>query len=100
MHYSGSKEGDMKTLNEIGVYELKDLLIRNWMTHDGMWFYHCLRELGIEQTNRLNKAAIKSPAEIEIKRAKKIHGPVLHSINNAISRAVRLSPQRRRSVVL
>ncbi len=64
----------MKTLDEIGIYELKDLLIKNWMTHDGMWFYHCLQELGIEQTNRLNKAAIKSLAEIEIKRAKKIHG--------------------------
>jgi len=57
----------MKTLDEIGIYELKDLLIKNWMTHDGMWFYHCLQELGIEQTNRLNKAAIKSLAEIEIK---------------------------------
>ena len=74
MHFSGSEEGDMKTLDEIGIYELRDLLIRNWMTHDGMWFYHCLQELGIEQTNRLNKAAIKSLAEIEIKRAKKIHG--------------------------
>jgi hypothetical protein len=28
------------------------------MTHDGMWFYHCFQEFGIETANQLNKAAI------------------------------------------
>ena len=40
--------------------ELKELLIKGWMTHDGMWFYHCLQECGIEKTNRINKAAIRA----------------------------------------
>jgi hypothetical protein len=44
------------------------------MTHDGMWFYHCLQEFGIEKANNLNKAAIKSLAPIEIERIRKALG--------------------------
>jgi hypothetical protein len=48
--------------------ELKELLSKCWMTHDGMWFFHCLQALGIEQTNELNLGAIRGLAGIEIKR--------------------------------
>jgi hypothetical protein len=61
----------MKSLNK---KELKELLIKCWMTHDGMWFYHSLKECGIEKTNKINKAAIKSMAKIEIERIKKAFG--------------------------
>jgi hypothetical protein len=61
----------MSTSPEPGREELIDLLNRCWMTHDGMWFYHCLQEFGIEKANRLNKAAIKSLAPLEIERIKK-----------------------------
>jgi hypothetical protein len=44
------------------------------MTHDGMWFYHCLSELGIAKANQLNKAAIKSLAPVEIGRIKRALG--------------------------
>jgi hypothetical protein len=44
------------------------------MTHDGMWFLHCLQEFGIEKTNRLNKAAIKSMSSVEIHRIKNVLG--------------------------
>ena len=44
------------------------------MTHDGMWFFHCLQEFGIEATNKINKSAIKSLSSIEIKRIKSILG--------------------------
>lgn len=54
--------------------ELITLLNKCWMTHDGLWFYQCLQELGIEKTNRINKAAIKALAEIEVGRAKKFLG--------------------------
>jgi len=54
--------------------ELKELLTKCWMTHDGMWFYHCVQEFGIEKTSRINKAAVKSLAEIEIKRLMKAAG--------------------------
>lgn len=61
----------MKSLSK---KELKELLIKCWMTHDAMWFYHCLQECGIEQTNRVNKAAVTSMATIEIERFKKALG--------------------------
>ena len=54
--------------------KLADLIVKCWMTHDGLWFYHCLAELGIEKTNKLNKAAIQSLAPIEVIRLKKMLG--------------------------
>jgi hypothetical protein len=54
--------------------ELKEILVKNWMTHDAMWFYHCLQEFGIEKTNRINKAAVKAMSAIEIKRIQKAAG--------------------------
>jgi hypothetical protein len=54
--------------------ELKELLNKCWMTHDGMWFYHCLLECGIEKTNKINRAAVKALAAVEIKRVKKAAG--------------------------
>jgi hypothetical protein len=55
----------MKTL---GKNELKEILIKNWMTHDAMWFYHCSQECGIERTNKINKAAVRAMGIIEIRR--------------------------------
>lgn len=64
----------MSTLGKIEKSELRDLLGKGWLTHDGMWFYHTYRELGIEKANNLNKAAIRSMAPIEVKRTRKILG--------------------------
>ena len=61
----------MKSLNKS---ELKEILIKNWMTHDAMWFYHCLQECGIEKTNKINKAAVRAMGTIEIKRIQKAVG--------------------------
>lgn len=61
----------MSVLNKIEKREIRDLLGKGWLTHDGMWFYHTYQELGIEKANKLNKAAIRSLAPIEIKRIKK-----------------------------
>lgn len=54
--------------------ELVELLNKCWMTHDGMWFYHCFKEFGIHKTNKLNKAAICSLAPIEVGRIKSFLG--------------------------
>jgi len=54
--------------------ELKEILHKNWMTHDAMWFLHCLQECGIEKTNKINRAAVKSMSKIEIKRMAKALG--------------------------
>lgn len=57
-------------MEELDPKELHELVIKCWMTHDGMWFMHCLENLGIEVTNRLNKAASRSIGSIEIRRVK------------------------------
>jgi len=64
----------MSALDRIDKKEIRDLLGKGWLTHDGMWFFHTYRELGIEKANQLNKAAIRSLAPIEIKRVKKALG--------------------------
>jgi hypothetical protein len=51
--------------------ELKELLNKGWMTHDAMWFVNCLKEFGIESTNKINKAAIRDMSAVEIKRMQK-----------------------------
>jgi hypothetical protein len=58
-------------MRSLSKKELKELLNKCWMTHDGMWFYHCMEMCGIEMANRINKAAVKSMAMIEVKRIKK-----------------------------
>jgi len=62
----------LKSNASITKKETIDLLNKCWMTHDGMWFFHCLQEFGIEATNKINKSAIKSLSSIEIKRIRKI----------------------------
>ena len=64
----------MSVLKRIEKAELRDLLGKGWLTHDGMWFYHTYQEFGIEKANTLNKAAIRSLAPIEINRVRKILG--------------------------
>ncbi len=59
---------------ELQKEEIVELLNRCWMTHDGMWFYHCLKNFGVEKANELNKAAIRSLAPMEIDRIKKALG--------------------------
>lgn len=58
----------------IGREELRGLLLKNWMTHDAMWFMHSVNALGIEKTNELNRAAVRSMAAVEAKRLLKILG--------------------------
>lgn len=55
----------MKSLDK---KELKELLVKCWMTHDGLWFYHCLQECGIEKTSKINQAAARTIGAIEAKR--------------------------------
>lgn len=50
-------------MNSVETKELKELLIKGWMTHDGMWFYHSLQEFGIEKI--LGVESIKSFYELK-----------------------------------
>jgi len=64
----------MKQADDLDKKELIELLNKCWMTHDAMWFYHCLQEFGIDKANKMNKAAIRSLAPVEVKRIKKALG--------------------------
>lgn len=58
----------MRTLE---AKEIKELLSKGWMTHDGMWFLHTLQQCGIDKANQINLAAVSSMAQVEIKRMAK-----------------------------
>jgi len=72
----------MGVLDEIEKTEIRDLLGKGWLTHDGMWFLQTCRECGIEKANALNKAAIKSMAPIEMARMKQLLGLSHKNIEN------------------
>ncbi|MFX0167282.1 MAG: DUF6125 family protein [Promethearchaeota archaeon] len=64
----------MTLFDQLDKNQLKELLIKCWMTHDGAWFYNCYNELGIKAANKLNKLAIKNLSAIEVQRVKKAMG--------------------------
>ncbi len=64
----------MNLFEKLGKKELMELLSKGWMTHDAMWFFHSLQEYGIEKTNKINTAAVRSMAAIEAQRIKKALG--------------------------
>lgn len=59
-------------LESLGKREIRDLFSKGWITHDAMWFAHCLEAVGIEKTNALNRAAVRAMASVEILRLKKL----------------------------
>ena len=70
----------MTLFNRLDKHQLKELLIKCWMTHDGSWFYNCVKEFGTDAANRLNKAAIKNLAVIEVQRVRKASGMEMQKI--------------------
>jgi hypothetical protein len=64
----------MRSLDAVGKEEIRDLLGKGWLTHDGMWFYSVCKEYGIEKANKLNKDAIKSMVPFEVHRLRQIMG--------------------------
>jgi hypothetical protein len=64
----------MRRFDELDKTELRDLLVRNWMTHDAMWFANSLRHFGIDKTNQLNKSATRAMGAVEATRLKKLLG--------------------------
>jgi hypothetical protein len=59
---------------EITPRHLKALLVRNWLTHDAMWFAGAVDELGIETANRLNRRAVAGMSAVEAARILRIMG--------------------------
>jgi hypothetical protein len=69
-------------IDDLSKEELKDLLVKNWMTHDGAWFLNSYLKYGIDAANKLNKGAIKTLAPFEINRVKKKVGLENKEIKN------------------
>ena len=40
--------------DQLDKNQLKEILVKCWMTHDGAWFYNCYNELGIEKPHPHN----------------------------------------------
>jgi hypothetical protein len=59
-------------MDQLDKKEIREFFSKNWMTHDAMWLYHCLQEFGAEKANKVNQAAVKSMAAIEIQRVLKL----------------------------
>jgi hypothetical protein len=61
------------TINEnISKNDLKDILSKNWLTHDAMWFAISVETLGMKQTNFINRKAARNMAKIEARRLSKL----------------------------
>jgi len=52
----------------------RDLLVRNWMTHDAMWFGQSVMHHGIDAANELNCAAVRAMGAVEAKRVVRLLG--------------------------
>ncbi len=70
----GVKRMKMRSLDDVEKEEIRDLLGKGWLTHDGMWFFSVCKELGVDKANMLNKAAIKTMAPFEAQRLKQVIG--------------------------
>jgi len=64
----------MRDRDDVSKDELRELLGKGWLTHDGAWFLSVVGELGMDAANRLNKAAIKAMAPFETRRTMKVLG--------------------------
>lgn len=64
----------MTLFEKLNKRELKELLVKCWMTHDGAWFYNAVKAFGTENANKLNKGAIKNLSVLEMQRIRKALG--------------------------
>ena len=64
----------MRLMERLSKEELRELLGKCWITHDGMWFAHTMAESGMDTANRLNRKAIQGMAAIELQRFMKLLG--------------------------
>jgi hypothetical protein len=50
----GTGRRRMGVLDGIEKTEIRNILGKDWLTNDGMWFYHTCYEFGIEKANKIN----------------------------------------------
>lgn len=64
----------MELLEKLDKRQIREFFSKGWMTHDAMWLYHSMQELGPEKANRINMVAVRSMSIVEIKRIMKLMG--------------------------
>jgi hypothetical protein len=62
----------MRRYHDLEKGELRDLLGKGWLSHDGTWFLSTAGQYGIEDANRLNKSAIHLLAPLEMRRSREL----------------------------
>ena len=61
-------------LSSLSFDAQKDLLIKNWMSHDARWYMAVVEHFGIEHANRLNQKVARELGRVEMKRFMKALG--------------------------
>ncbi len=77
---NGGKGANSILFDDMTKTQVREFLVKNWMTHDGAWFVQTYMAFGIDKANRLNKAAIRLLAEVEQKRMLRLMGWEDHPI--------------------
>ncbi len=62
------------SIEEISKKDMKELISKNWMTHDAIWLSSCIEKVGIEKANEINRASSFKMATVEIKRIMELLG--------------------------
>ena len=70
-------------LDRLAAGQVRDLVAKGWLTHDGMWFDEAARSLGIDAANDLNRAAIRAMAPFEVSRLAEALGVVPAALEDA-----------------
>jgi hypothetical protein len=55
-------------LSSLSFDAQKDLLIKDWMSHDARWFMAVVEHFGIEHANRLNQKVARELGRVEMRR--------------------------------
>ncbi len=58
----------MELMKKMNKQEVREFFSKGWITHDAMWLYFSMQEFGAEKANKINRAAVKAMAGIEINR--------------------------------
>jgi hypothetical protein len=65
------------TLRKLEGKELNDFLIKNWMTHDALWYTEAATKLGMAEASPMNLRVCRTLGKIEFKRYIKAVGAAL-----------------------
>ena len=60
------------TLDKIDPAKLNRFLIKNWMTHDALWYAEVAGELGMAEASPMNLRVCRKLGQIEVKRLMKM----------------------------